>query len=80
MGYKYDKSYYLGAGKLGRKAYLPLVTKHGVNVIAYVDNCKEKRNETLYGISIVDGETIKKLDFDLVFVALYDYRQIANIK
>lgn len=69
-----------GAGKMGKMIYSPLVTKYGMNIIAYIDNCKEKRNDTLYGLPVISWETLKNMDFDLLFIALYDYRQIAEVE
>lgn len=69
-----------GAGQMGKMVYSPLVTKHGMNIIAYIDNSKEKRNDTLYGLPVAAGEDLKKMDFDLVFIALYDYRKIAEVR
>lgn len=69
-----------GAGEMGKMVYSPLVTKCGVSIIAYVDNCKEKRNKPLYGLPVMEGEALKSMDFELVFIALYDYRQIAEVR
>lgn len=69
-----------GTGKMGKRAYLPLVTKYEMNIIAYVDNCEEKRKDTLYGLPIVAGEDINDLEYDLVFIAVYDYKQIADVE
>lgn len=69
-----------GTGKMGKRAYSPLVTKHEMNIIAYADNCEEKRKGTLYGLPIVAGEDIKDLEYDLIFIAVYDYRQIADVR
>lgn len=69
-----------GTGKIGKMVYAPLVTKYEMDVIAYADNCAAKRKEKLYGLPIVDGETLCSLDFDLVLIALYDYRQIMEVR
>lgn len=42
--------------RAGKMVYSPLVTKYGMNVIAYIDNSPEKRNETIYGLPIEAGD------------------------
>ena len=69
-----------GAGYWGNTAYSPLVTKYKMNIIAYADNCEEKRKGTLYGLPIVAGEDIKGLEYDLIFIAIYNDKQIAAVK
>ena len=69
-----------GAGELGKKVYAPLIIRYEMDVIAYVDNCAEKRKEKLYGVPIVDGETVRKLDFDLVLIALYSDSHIMEVR
>lgn len=69
-----------GAGKIGERVYSPLIMKYGMNIIAYIDNCEEKRKGTLYGLPIVACEDIKDLEYDLIFIAMYDYGQIADVK
>lgn len=69
-----------GAGKLGKRVYASLVADFDINVVAYIDSDPTVAGGLLWGVPIISPEQIKKTTFDQVFIAMYDYRQIAQIK
>ena len=73
------KAIIFGAGKLGRSVFAPLVVEYGMNIIAYVDNSEEIYNKQLYGIPIMNCKEIKKISYDLIFIAVYDFDEIKKI-
>ena len=69
-----------GAGKVGRKVYVPLTLKYNIKVIAYVDNSISLQGNMLYDVPIISCGEIAKLCYDLIFIALYDLDQINEVR
>lgn len=69
-----------GAGKIGKSVFAPLCEKYNMSVEVYIDSAVTKQGEYLCGVKIVSPEALKKMDIDLLFIAVYDYEQIKDIK
>lgn len=69
-----------GAGKIGKRVYPWLVSDFDIDVRAYIDSNQTICGSCLCGVPVVSPEQIKKILFDQVFIAVFDYNQIMQIK
>lgn len=67
--------YIFGTGS-GREKFEMIMNKQNINIIAYVDNDKEKQNSNINGIDIISPSEIDESKYDYLLIASEYYEAI----
>ena len=77
--YKNKRVVIYGAGQFARIAF-ENYDFNGLNIIAVADKKFEQEGEHhFFGINCVKPNDLKKLDYDVILIANFDYKMFANI-